>query len=388
MRDSNYSILLVDDDQSVLDGLCRQHRKQFNIIAARGPEAGIEALSLAKGLAVIVSDYQMPGMNGAEFLAKAREISPDISRVMLTGQADMTTAVDAVNRGSIFRFLTKPCDPELFRAVINDGIEQYELRSTEKLLMEQTVRGCIQVLAEVLALSNPAAFGRATRIKDYVLHITKKLDVKNTWQFEAAALLSQIGCVAVPDDVFERISRGESISPDQMAMLDRHPRLARDLLAKIPRLKRIAEMVYHQRGLDEGGTECTPDVKAGAQILHAASAFEELVSLGATPEQAVNAMLRDEAKFNRRLLRALSTAEAHEQSGSSALVSLSGLKPGMVLDEEIRNTDGMLIVPSGHQLTISSIQRLRNYGELGFLEKGSVRVRQAGDGQESDASAA
>ena len=106
-------ILLVDDDPLLLAGLKRQLRRHFRIETAPG---GAEALALVQGeepFMVVVSDYRMPGMNGNQFLAQVREISPDTIRIMLTGFADVGAAVDAINEGQIFRFLNKPCPSEV-----------------------------------------------------------------------------------------------------------------------------------------------------------------------------------------------------------------------------------------------------------------------------------
>src|SRR5688572_30776340 len=181
-------ILLVDDDQAILDGLCRQHRKHFDLHPVQDPEAALRTLTERGPFAVVVSDYQMPGMNGATFLAKARGLAPDMARIMLTGQSDLTTAVDAVNRGNIFRFLTKPCDPELFRTVVADGLTQYRLVNAERLVLEQTVQGAISVLVDVLSLAQPNAFGRSLRIHYYVSHVAAILGVADAWQVKTAAL--------------------------------------------------------------------------------------------------------------------------------------------------------------------------------------------------------
>ncbi len=110
MTTSQNRILLVDDEQAVLDALCRQHRKHYTLVPACGSNAGLQAVEKEGPFAVVVTDYRMPGMNGTQFLAKAREHDPDMIRIMLTGQADLRTAIDAVNRGHIFRFLNFAVD--------------------------------------------------------------------------------------------------------------------------------------------------------------------------------------------------------------------------------------------------------------------------------------
>src|SRR4030042_1805929 len=94
-----------------------------------------------KPYAVIVSDLKMPGMNGIKFLSKVREMAPDSVRVMLTGFAELQTAIDAVNEGNIFRFLTKPCPPDILSRALDMGIEQYRLITAERELLEQTLKG-------------------------------------------------------------------------------------------------------------------------------------------------------------------------------------------------------------------------------------------------------
>src|ERR1043166_4052564 len=102
-------ILCVDDDPNILEGYKRQLRKEFELVTAVGPEQGLQ-MGIQQGpFAVVVSDLQMPGMNGVEFLAQVRTQEPDTVRMLLTGNAELQSAIEAINQGQIFRFLTKPC---------------------------------------------------------------------------------------------------------------------------------------------------------------------------------------------------------------------------------------------------------------------------------------
>jgi ActR/RegA family two-component response regulator len=368
-------ILLVDDEQAVLDGLCRQHRKRYTLISACGAGAGLKAITEQGPFAVVVTDYKMPRINGTQFLAKVMKFAPDTVRIMLTGQADLRTAIDAVNRGHIFRFLAKPCEPDVFRAGLDAALEQYQLRHAERFLLEQTVRGSIEVMAEVLAIANPTAFGRAIRVRRYVQHIVATLKLSDAWQYETAALLSQIGCVSIPNDILDRILTDGSLPPEQVAMVERHPQIAHDLIKKIPRLQTVAEIVRHQRaGLVTSG-EVDGVVVMGARILCAALGFEELIARGAVPQQALRALHAEGRKFERRILDALASAEVFTESTDVRLVSLSQLQVGMILQEDVRNCKGMLLVTPGHELSEGSLQRLRNYATLKLLTKTEFRVR-------------
>jgi len=105
-------ILFVDDEKFVLDTFRRNLRKHFEIETAEGSMAAFDQLERNGPFAVVVSDLKMPKMNGVEFLSMVKTRYPDSIRIMLTGQGDLNTAVAAVNQGSIFRFLTKPCSPD------------------------------------------------------------------------------------------------------------------------------------------------------------------------------------------------------------------------------------------------------------------------------------
>ena len=131
---SNQRILFVDDEENILNGLRRSLRKHFDVQIAVGPEAGLRVLEENGPFAVVVSDYVMPGMNGVSFLKEAKVIAPNSVRMMLTGYADMNNAIRAINEGSIFRFLTKPCETEVMVKALTDGLEQYRLVMLEKEL--------------------------------------------------------------------------------------------------------------------------------------------------------------------------------------------------------------------------------------------------------------
>ena len=105
-------VLFVDDEPNVLAAYERQLRKQFDVVTMQGGEAGLQAVTMSGPYAVVVSDFRMPNMDGIEFLSRVKGISPDTVRMILTGYADVQTAIEAVNEGNVFRFLTKQCPPD------------------------------------------------------------------------------------------------------------------------------------------------------------------------------------------------------------------------------------------------------------------------------------
>ena len=131
-------ILLVDDDVEVLDALQRQLRGRFDVTATCDAKEAIRLVVSGGPFAVVVSDLRMPGMDGVSLLYLIRQIVPETVRVLLTGQADMESAISAVNQGNIFRFLTKPCLPAALMRALEASVEQYQSCTAGGELPEQT----------------------------------------------------------------------------------------------------------------------------------------------------------------------------------------------------------------------------------------------------------
>ena len=239
-------ILFVDDEPILLQGYQRLLRKDFQISTAVGGAAALLLIKHEGPFGVVISDMRMPGMDGIEFLLKVRKIAPDTVRVMLTGGSDLEVAIHAVNEGNIFRFLSKPANKETLVRTLTDSLTQYHLVCAEKELLENTLRGTVYVLTEVLSLVSPAAFSRAARVRRYVQHVVTKLSLGSPWKFEVAAMMSQLGCVTLDPNTLETVYSGQDLSPEEEAQYATHPRVAQDLLKNIPRMESIAWMIAHQ----------------------------------------------------------------------------------------------------------------------------------------------
>ena len=158
-------VLCVDDEARVVEGLVLHLRKDYEVHTALSGADALRQLKEMGGAAVIVSDMRMPGMDGATLLQHVMQVSPDTTRILLTGEPGRDAAVSAVNTAHIFRFLTKPCPPDQLKAAIEAGVGQYRLVNAERSILKETLIGCIKALVDVLAITNPVAFGRASRVK-------------------------------------------------------------------------------------------------------------------------------------------------------------------------------------------------------------------------------
>jgi serine phosphatase RsbU (regulator of sigma subunit) len=158
----NDKILLVDDEAKVLAGIKRQLRKKFNIETALSGEEALKIIDEKGPFAVVVSDYHMPGMNGIDFLCRVKKVDPYTVRMMLTGSADMSTAIAAVNEGSIFQFHPKPCPAETLGEAIKSGVDKYRQttdRQTQMKKVQTSLEQASRIQQTLMPKSDPDVDG-------------------------------------------------------------------------------------------------------------------------------------------------------------------------------------------------------------------------------------
>ena len=378
----NEKILLVDDELRVVQALQRALRSEFHIEIAGGSEAGLQVLARDGPFAVVVSDLRMPVMDGVQFLSRVKTVSPDSIRVMLTGQADMHAAIAAVNEGNIFRFLTKPCPPATLSKVLEASLEQYRLVTAERELLQNTLMGCVTVLTEILSVVYPAAFSRSFRIKHYAALVTKAVGMRDVWQFEAAAILSQIGCITLPLDTTDKVYSGAELSAEESRLFARHPLAAAAFLRKIRRLETTAQIVaWQQKPYREYETEPADVaghlVALGAQSLHVAIDLERLAGRGFSLAEAIAEMSGRKGEYNPELLEALKELGEPVLRWKPAVVGLGDLDTSMVANEDIRARNGLLLLTKGEPISTPNLERLRSFAtEIGIAEPIQVLLPQ------------
>jgi FixJ family two-component response regulator len=351
----NAKILIVDDEKHVLDSLRRGLARRYDVTAAEGAEEGLAALHSLGPFAVVISDLAMPGMDGVKFLAKVKDISPMSVRMMLTGHGDYESSVAAVNEGHIFRFLTKPCPIEAIIRAIDAGIEQYRLVMSEKELLRGTLRGCIKVLIDILNLVSPEAFSRGERIKRLMMQILKRVGMGSILKYELAGMLSQIGMVAVPQDIVFKRFRGMDLSPEEAQIYRMHATVASTLLSQIPRMNEVVEIVSHQVDCMSAGNE--NELPESARLLNLCLQYDDLDQLGIDKEAAVDTLRPRWAGQAPELFKAFEETVFSDDGYVPRLLPFKDILPGMVLRQDIFDEGNTLIMAKGQEIT--EIARLR-----------------------------
>jgi response regulator RpfG family c-di-GMP phosphodiesterase len=371
-------VLVVDDDRNLLDGLRRQLRGTFDVATALGGHEGLALLEHEGPFAAVMSDYQMPRMNGASFLAAARDVAPDATRMLLTGQADLGGAAAVVNQGAVFRFLIKPVSRETLTEALHAAVEQHRLVTSERELLEQTLQGSVKALTELLSLASPLAFARATRLRRLAGSVFEAAGEPMPWHVDLAVMLSQVGVITLPNTVLERMEANEPISPEEQAMVDRLPALAEQVLAGIPRLDEVRAAIRWQaaRYGDPPGSPEGPagdGLPLGARVLRLVHDYDSLEAAGKPAAEALKAMTGRAGVYDPRLLNALMSWVADVRSVEVVPVRVGELFSGLVLAEDVVAESGAKLLPRGHEITPSLLERLHNFSRASPVRE-PVRV--------------
>jgi response regulator RpfG family c-di-GMP phosphodiesterase len=293
-------LLFVDDEPFVLRALKRTFELEgFEVVTAQRPADALELLQKGPDFVVIGSDYRMPEMNGAEFLQRARDLSPQSYRLLISAVEEFHAAVDSINRGEIHRFVPKPWDRDDLLGIVRGAVDDFHLRRNYQEMtallhsknaelsslnknLEQKVAERTHDLIEALvaALDRRGAEAvHSRRVAAYCVRLGRELDLNEADQgiLEQGALIHDVGKIAIPDSI---LLKNGQLSPDEWAEMKRHPELGYHMLASIPFLDQARRLVLtHHERFDGKGYPlglAGEQLPLGARILHLCEAYESM----------------------------------------------------------------------------------------------------------------
>src|SRR5262245_1471165 len=265
---------------------------------------------------------------------------------MITADVSQTSAVDAVNSGGVFRFLNKPISRHSFLRAVRDGLEDYRRRMAEKELLSSTVNGCISLLGEVLALVSPVAFAKTSRVTRMVEQICDQLDVTDAWELPMAATLSQLGCITLPDELIKQAIHAPRLSARDAELWRSHPRLGRDLISRIPRMDRIADIVLRQQCAyvpsRNDPIQERRDLPWRGACLRAALEYDAAVEFYDQPDHALYTLEQSDPSHPRDVLDAIAHMVQLHRHRKHRLLRMHEIRAGMILLENLVDRDGPL----------------------------------------------
>ena len=408
------TLLLVDDEVNVLKSLMRLlHAHNYRLLMAA---SGTEALALMarEPVDLVISDMRMPHMDGAELLAKIRQQWPDTMRLLLTGHADMTQTVAAINQGEIYRYIAKPWHDDELLLIVAQALEQQKLKRENARLQQLTAeqnaalreanttleqkvaqrtaelsqlvsflemtqqelktsfRTSLQVLANMLDMRFADWVGHSQRVVDVAEQLARMADVGEE-EFEAirnAAQLHDIGKIALPDALVNKPLL--SCSRQERSEVMEHPALGQMVLLPIPELNRAGALIRHIHEHYDGTG--FPDrlhsdsIPLGARILAIAVDYDEL-QMGLILPQAITAehallYIRENKgqRYDPDLVSLMvRVVDAEQKRIREVALGSSQLKPGMKLSRDLFSASRFLLLTRGRVLDEAIIQHIWHF---------------------------
>jgi len=362
-------ILLVDDESRILTALSRRLEDEYIIDTATTGKGGLLKLKDLGPYAIVISDLRMPNMDGIEFLSEVARLYPSTVRILLTGYADIPSATRAINQTGIFRLLTKPCSQETVQQALEDGLKRYRDGLIEREMLNKTLRGSLDVISEIVKLTDPLAYEEQPRAKRLAIKISHALGIKSSVKLELAIMLSNIGSVTIPFSVLLKLRSDEDLDPTELKVLEQLPKASRDLVMKIPRLEEVAEVIlYQEKHFDGGGFP--KDERKGdeipllSRILKATNDFMRASGKGASWDTVLEQMNQQSAIYDPRVLSALNevvkrtkgrpnqnVAVRSAQNTETRIISINQIEIGDILVKDLFGALGVVLIQAGTVVT-------------------------------------
>lgn len=358
----NRRVLFVDDEEQVLEGIKLHLRRQFEVVTAIGAEEGLKVISTQSPFAIVVSDLRMPRVDGATFLAAVRRVAPDTVRMLLTGQSDIEAAAAAINRGQIYRFLSKPCPPETLVEALDAGVNQHQIQIQRKEILEKTLGSSVKLLTDLLGLASPSGFGRANRIKQLANKMAERIGFKAEWYLDVAAMFSQVGLMIAPD-LADKLAKEKALSADDMVNLQQLPITAATLLSDIAHMQPVCAVLNlmtlaNETILKEGEDS---EYAVVAQLLAIAADYDSLELQGYSPDDSLGELRNRSDRYDPGMLEVLGDLlVTGESAGNVKMLTPLDLVPGQVFAEDVLLRNGALLAVSGSEVTPSVIRFLQH----------------------------
>jgi response regulator RpfG family c-di-GMP phosphodiesterase len=331
---------------------------------------------------LILLDINMPDMDGYEVCGRLKS-STRLCEIPVIFISALTTTEDKVKgfRSGGADYVSKPFQMEEVQARVETHLNlrraiqaERDLLATERELLERTLGGAVGTLMELIQITSPVLVSRSNSIRDIVLWITSRLEIRDAWQYELSAQLCLLGCMMLPNEIFEKAYGGQDLSPHEDEMFRAHPEVAASLISRIPRLEVVAAIVRMQQ-IPGGDMTASEQTRQGSHMLHLALELDRKIYQDVDWKLA-SAQLRRSGKFNGRMLDALSSYCPTKIKFEVRQLLIRELRSGMVLDEDVFTTKTrMMVLKSEMVLTNVWIERLGNFARTnGVQERFRVRV--------------
>lgn len=403
-----HRLLIVDDEEIVLVALRDTLKREgYTVVTARDVDEALEQLKRST-YSVILTDYQMPRKTGLEFLAEVKQIQPEATRILITAVLSLSTVVEAINKGEIYRFIVKPWLREELLTTVRNAVQRYELICRNAVLqaatltmnerlagvnreleaqvarveeqnqqlaqlnqaLEENLQLSVNLCLRVMETYYPVLGSQARRVSEITRGMAQGLGLPETDRkvLDVCSWLYDIGLVGVHRQLIKKWREDPTgLDEAERTVIEQHPVLGQELAAFVRPLEGVGEIIrsHHER-FDGAGY---PDGLSGDAIPWLARLLAVAVSFAESPfegEKALDAIRLESGKsFDpdavRAFLRGLSKVSVPRKERE---VLLAELQPGMILAKGIYTVNGLLLIPEGERLNEIFIDKLRNHNRI------------------------
>ncbi|MBN4071868.1 response regulator [bacterium AH-315-F18] len=363
MDASRKTVLVVDDKPANLD-VMRTILKGFHVKAALGGEHAIDIARKTPSLGLVLLDINMPDMDGYEALSKLQSIpgNEKVPVIFVTARKETCDEEKGLALGAV-DYITKPVVPAIVRARVKTHLELYGARHEADQLLSKTLVGSIKVLMDILALLNPDAFHRATRLREAAGALAERLELPALWRFQIAAMFSQIGYFNVPPSVMDKHFKREGLSLEEKQLLSSGPLIGQELLDRIPRLEEVGAMIGQQEApldpkLAQADFADWNSASLGGHLLKTVIEFDRRLSLHQSPQVVLEEMSKHNKDYLPAMVLGLLAVHQAKPIQVERNVKLSELEEGMVLRQEIKTGWGMTLAPKNSPVSGTLLNQL------------------------------
>lgn len=363
-------ILIVEDTELNIEILKNALLEDYAISVAKN---GAMALKIMQKVIpdIILLDIMMPVMDGYETITELKKIDAykDIPVIFLTAQTELHEKTKGFQLGAV-DYITKPFEVGEVRSRVETHLALSNSKKEIQELLSKTVVGSTKLLLEILSISNATAYGLSFKIRKMVSVLLANIAIEDKWKIEIASMLSLIGTFDIPSDILKDIINNKVVDKSYQNKYREHPEIGYRLISAIPRFSDIAIIIRDQNTRFKNSSFDTQDViGCGIKILKVATDYQLALMLGKDSNVILREMMKNTSVYNINVLNILIETLEKKEIKNLAKVNILKLNKNMILEENIVNKEGKIVVSKGSNVTDLIIDHLKLLRELGSIKE-------------------